>query len=76
MSDTFHSLAHAWWHGKYPIVLVPKRRRKTLDGHLRKALGILCHALARQQACRSMAGHVMPGSVPRMGDGIHRNKNA
>jgi putative transposase len=55
MSDTLQSLSPSRWHGKYHIVLVPKRRRKTMDGRLRKALGSIFHELARQKACRIMA---------------------
>ena len=60
MSDTYQSLSHARWNGKYHVVFVPKRRRKTLYSALRKALGALFHAWARQKECRIMEGHVMP----------------
>ena len=49
MSDTYQSLSPSRWHGQYHVVCVPKRRRKALCGHMRKALGPLFHALARQQ---------------------------
>jgi putative transposase len=60
MSDTSQSLSHSRWHGKYHVVFVPKRRRKSLDGPIRKARGAIFHELARQKACRIIAGHVMP----------------
>jgi len=41
-------------------VFVPKRRRKTLYGTIRKALGAIFHERARQKACRIVAGHWMP----------------
>ena len=63
MSDTSQSLAHSRWHGKYPVVFVPQRRRQALFGHMRKALGPIFHALARQKACRILEGHVMPDHV-------------
>ena len=47
MSDTSQSLSHARWHGKYHVVVVPKRRREALFGHIRKALGPIFHELAR-----------------------------
>jgi putative transposase len=65
MSDTYQSLSHSRWHGKYHGVFVPKRRRKTLYGPLRKALGAIFHELARQKACRIIAGHVMLDHVHR-----------
>jgi putative transposase len=65
MSDTYQSLSHSRWNCKYPVVFVPKRRRKALFGNIRKALGPIFHELARQKQCRSIAGHVMPDHVPR-----------
>jgi putative transposase len=64
MSDTYQSLSHSRWHCQYHGVFVPKRRRKTLYGTLRKALGAIFHEWARQKECRIMEGHVMPDHVP------------
>ena len=64
LSDTAQSLSSARWQGKYHVVCVPKRRRQSLEGNLRKALGTSFHARARQQACRLLAGHVLPEPVP------------
>ena len=63
MSDTYQSLSHSRWHCKYHVVFVPKRRRKTLSGTIRKALGAILHELAGQKACRILEGHVMPDPV-------------
>jgi putative transposase len=60
MSDTYQSLSHARWNCKYHVVFVPKRRRKSLYGNLRKARGPLFHERARQKECRSIEGHWMP----------------
>jgi len=30
MSDTYQSLSHSRWNGKYHVVFVPKQRRKSL----------------------------------------------
>jgi putative transposase len=60
MSDTSQSLAHSRWNGTSHVVVVPQRRRQPLYGTMRKALGALCHELARQKAGRILAGHVMP----------------
>ena len=57
MSDTYQSLSHSRWNGKYHIVFVPKRRRKTMYGNIRKALGTIFHELARQKECRIIEGH-------------------
>jgi len=48
MSDTYQSLSHSRWNCKYHVVFVPKRRRKSLYGNIRKALGPIFHELARQ----------------------------
>ena len=65
MSDTYQSLSPSRWHGTYHVVFVPKRRRKVLFGHMRKALGPIFHELARQKECRILEGHAMPDHVPR-----------
>ena len=65
MSDTYQRLAHSRWHCTYHVVGVPKRRRKALFGNMRQALGPILHALARQQACRIIEGHVRPDQVHR-----------
>src|SRR5437867_5925707 len=60
MSDTYQSLSHSRWNGKYHVVFVPKRRRKSLSGNIWKALGPIFHERARQKACRIIEGHLMP----------------
>src|SRR5688572_24437685 len=63
MSNAYQSLAHSRWHCKDHVGVVPKRRRNALFGHLRQALGPICHELARQKACRLPAGHGMSDQV-------------
>jgi putative transposase len=63
MSDRYQSLSHARWNGTYHVVFVPKRRRKTLYGTMRKAVGPIVHELAHQKACRIIEGHVMADQV-------------
>ena len=63
MSDTYQSLSHSRWNCTYHVVFVPKRRRTALFGNIRKALGAIFHAWARQKECRIIAGHVMPDHV-------------
>ena len=63
MLDAYQSLSHSRWNCKYHVVFVPKRRRKTLFGKIRQALGPIFHELARQQDCRSIEGHLMPDHV-------------
>ena len=63
MSDLYQSLSHTKWDCKYHVVFVPKRRRKVLFGNIRKALGPIFHALAKQKECEITEGHVMPDHV-------------
>ena len=60
MSELYQSLAHSRWNGKYPVVVVPQRRRKKWFGEMRRQLGPIFHELARQKECRMIEGHVMP----------------
>ena len=63
MSNLYQSLSHTKWDCKYHVVFVPKRRRKVLFGNIRKALGPIFHALAKQKECEITEGHVMPDHV-------------
>ena len=63
MSETYHSLSHSKWDCKYHVVFVPKRRRKVLYGNIRKELGPIFHALARQKECRIIEGHLVADHV-------------
>ena len=63
MSDVYQSLAHSKWDCKYHIVFVPKRRRKAIFGHIRRQLGPIFHALAKQKECQIVEGHLMPDHV-------------
>ena len=59
MSEPYRSLSHSRWNCKYHIVFVPKRRRKTIFGQIRKELGQVFHELARQKECQILEGHLM-----------------
>src|SRR3989344_3770995 len=63
MSDLYQSLSHSRWDCKYHVVFVPKRRRKTVFGNIRKELGPIFHELARQKECQIHEGHLMPDHV-------------
>ena len=47
--DKFESLSHTAWDCKYHVIFIPKRRRRTLYGELRKHLGEVFRALAAQK---------------------------
>jgi putative transposase len=63
MEDRYQSLAHSKWDCKYHLVFVPKRRRRQLYGQIRRQLGAIFHALARQKECQIVEGHVLPDHV-------------
>ena len=61
--DRTESLSHSKWERKYHVVFIPKRRRKTLYGALRKHLGEVFHRLAGQKESRIEEEHLMPDHV-------------
>jgi putative transposase len=64
MENDYQSLAHSRWDCKDHVVFVPKRRRRQLYGQIRRQLGAIFHALARQKECQIIEGQVMPDHVP------------
>ena len=63
MENSYQSLAHSRWDCKYHVVFVPKRRRRQLYEQIRRQLGAIFHALARQKECQIIEGHVMQDHV-------------
>ncbi len=57
------SISHTRWECKYHIVFIPKCRRKTIYGQIRKELGDVFHRLAKQKECFIEEGHLMPDHV-------------
>lgn len=62
MSD-YQSLSHSKWDCKYHVVFIPKCRRKTLYGQIRKYLGQIFHELARHKDCKILEGHMVQDHV-------------
>ena len=61
--EAVQSLAHAKWECKYHVVWIPKCRKKTLYGELRKYLGEIFCDLAVQKECNVIEGHLLPDPV-------------
>ena len=61
--DKEQSLSHSTWECKYPVVFIPKCRRRTLYGQLRRHLGEVFHNLARQKESKIEEGHLLPDHV-------------
>ena len=51
--DEYESLSHSKWECKYHVVFIPKCRRKTLYGELRRPLGEVFRKLAQQKKAGS-----------------------
>ena len=54
------SLSHTKWECKYHLTWIPKYRKKTMYGELRKYLGEVFQDLARRRECQILEGHLMP----------------
>ena len=61
--DDYASLSHSVWDCKYHVVFIPKYRKKTLYGELRRRLGDVLRTLAQQKECQVVEGHLMPDHV-------------
>lgn len=61
--QTYESLKHTTWDCKYPVVFIPKCRRKVLYQGIRQELGTVFRSLAEQWECRVEEGHLMPDHV-------------
>jgi len=61
--DDYESLSHSVWDCKYHVVFIPKYRKKTLYGELRRRLGDVFRTLAKQKECQVVEGHLMPDHV-------------
>ena len=83
--DEYQSLSHTRWECKYHVVFIPKCRRKTLYGELRRHLGEVFRKLAVQKESKIEEGHLMPDHVHMMishssqvcgfaGDRIHQGQ--
>ena len=57
------SLRHTRWDCKYHVVWIPKYRRKTLYGQLRKYLGEVMRKLAIQRESMIIEGHLMTDHI-------------
>ena len=55
----YQSLSHTRWDCKYHVVFIPKRRKKTIYGALRRHLGEVFRELAQQRECKVVEGHLM-----------------
>ena len=57
------SLIHTKWDCKYHVIWIPKYRKKSIFGDLRKFLGEIFRELTKQKECTVIEGHLMPDHV-------------
>ncbi len=61
--DESESLSHSKWEFIYHVVFIPKCRRRTWYGQLRRHLGEVLRQLAAHKESRILGGHLMPDDV-------------
>ena len=59
----WHSQSHARWYCRYNFVFVPKYRRRSLYGSLRRGIGKILRDLCRQQEVELVEGHAMSDHI-------------
>ena len=59
----WHSQTHVRWYCRYHVVIVPKYRRKTMFGALRRDIGRILKELSRRYGVELVEGHVMSDHV-------------
>jgi putative transposase len=64
--NEFESLSHTRWECKYHVVFIPKCRKKSLFGELRRHIGPVFRALAEQKECKVEQGHTQSDHVHMM----------
>jgi len=55
--------SHVKWYCKYHVVFVPKYRRRSIYGALRREIGKILRELCRQQGVEIVEGHAMPDHI-------------
>jgi putative transposase len=61
--NEYESLSHTKWECKYHVVFIPKWRKKSIFGQVRKELGPLFKDLAGRKEARVEEGHLMVDHV-------------
>ena len=59
----YEKLNHTTWECKYHIVFIPKYRKQSLYGALRREIGPVIRNLARQYGCDILEGYVMKDHI-------------
>jgi putative transposase len=62
-TSSYESLTHSKWDCKYHVVFIPKGRKKSLYGQIRKYLAQTFHELARHRGCKIVQGNMVKDHV-------------
>ena len=55
--------SHVKWYCKYHVVFVPKYRRRSIYGSLRRQIGGILRELCQQHGVEIVEGHAMPDPI-------------
>ena len=61
--EQYESLSHTKWECKYHVVFIPKCRRKTIFGVIKRELGPVFRTLTEHKESRVEEGHLMVDHV-------------
>jgi len=61
--EEYESLSHTKWECKFHVVFIPKCRRRTIYGAIKRELGTVLRTLAEQKESRIEEGHLMVDHV-------------
>ena len=59
----WQSQSHVRWYCKYHVVFVPKYRKRSMYGPLRKGVGRIIRELCSQQGVELVEGHALPDHI-------------
>jgi putative transposase len=59
----WQSLSHVRWYCRYHVILVPKYRKRSIFGSLRKAIGGILRQLCEQEGIELVEGHALADHV-------------
>lgn len=62
-TQEYQTLNHTKWECKYHIVFIPKFRKKSFFGALRKEIGPVLRKLASQYGCEILEGNTQPDHI-------------
>jgi len=59
----WQSQTHVKWECKYHVVILPKYRKKTVYGRVRRQIGLILRQLCRQKGIELLEGNAMPDHI-------------